>query len=228
MEGGLGDGVGHLGGDALHVVGVHVLELVQVVQGPVHALLPHGAAGGVLHALDILVDLLTLDALQVVAHAHVEHEAVGVAQAQFLGQQLAGEPALHVLVKGLGHVQLGGPLAVVALVVGGDAGLGHALGELIAVHDLHRLELKEPGTGGVGGHQVLGQLGVGTGGGAVGGLDLLLEHGQGLAVVVAHQLGHAEDGALALVLGQDPVHQVGKGNGAHNVAHTIRPPNLIR
>ena len=71
-----------------------------VYKRQVHALLPHGAGGGVLHALDVLVDLLALDTRQVVAHAHVEHEAVGIAQTQLLGQQLAGKPALHVLVIG--------------------------------------------------------------------------------------------------------------------------------
>ena len=37
-----------------------------------------------LHLLDERVDLLRLDACQIIAHAHVEHETVGISQAQFL------------------------------------------------------------------------------------------------------------------------------------------------
>ena len=167
VEGGLGDGVGDPGGDGLHKVPIHLLELIQVGRAPVRALLPDLGVGGVLHALDIPVDLLALDTLQVVAHRHIEHKAVRGAQAQLTGEQLAGPPRFDVLGKGLGDGQFRGPLAVVALVGGGDTGLVHALGQLLAVHDLHGLQLEEPGPGGVGGDDVLGQLGVGAGGGAV-------------------------------------------------------------
>ena len=44
------------------------------------ALLENGFAGGVLHPGEILVNLRPSDALQVVAHGHVEDEAVGVPQ----------------------------------------------------------------------------------------------------------------------------------------------------
>ena len=224
VEGGLGDGVGHVGGDAPDIGLVHLLKPVQIGQGPVHALPPHLGTGGVLHPLDVGVHLGTLDALEIVAHAHVEHKAVGIAQFQLLCQQLAGEPRLDVLGEGLGDVQLGGPLAVVALVRGGDAGFADALGQLLAVHHLHGLDLKEAAARGVGRDDVLGQLGVRAGGGAVGGLDLLLKDGQGLPVGVAHQLGHAEHGALGAVLAQNPVHQMGKGHGSHNIAHNGWPP----
>ena len=219
VEGGLGDGVGNMGGDGLHIGLVHLLKFVQVGQGPVHARLPHLGVRGVLHPLDVGVHLGALDALEIVAHAHVEHEAVGVAQLQLPGQQLAGKPRLHILGERLRHGELGRPLAVVALVGGGDAGLADALGQLLAVHDLHGLDLEEPAASGVGGHDVLGQLGVGAGGGAEGGLDLLVKDGQGLPVPPAGQLGHAEDGLGGAVLAQNPVHQVGKGHGSHNIAH---------
>ena len=219
MQRALGDGVGHAGGDAVHKGGVHLGEAGGVVQQPLPALVEHGGGGGVLHALDVGVHLGRLDALQIVAHRHVEHETVRVAQTQLLRQHMAGEPRLDVLVKGLGHRQLGGPLAVVALVPGGDAGLVHALGQLLAVHDLHGFQLKEPGTRRIGGHDVLGQLGVGAGGGAVGAFDLLVKNGQRLTVFVAHQLGHAKNGALLFVFGQCPVHQLAKGHGSHDITH---------
>ena len=98
---------------------------------------------------------------------YVEHKAVGIAQLQLLRQQLAGEPRLDVFGEGLGDVELGGPLAVVALVRGGDAGFADALGQLLAVHHLHGLDLKEAAARGVGRDDVLGQLGVRAGGGAV-------------------------------------------------------------
>ena len=47
------------------------------------------------------VDLLCLDARQVIAHGHVEDKAVGVAQAIHLGHDLQGAPGLHILLKGL-------------------------------------------------------------------------------------------------------------------------------
>ena len=215
----LGDGVGHAGGDAVHKGGVHLGEAGGVVQQPLPALVEHGGGGGVLHALDVGVHLGRLDALQIVAHRHVEHETVRVAQTQLLRQHMAGEPRLDVLVKGLGHRQLGGPLAVVALVPGGDAGLVHALGQLLAVHDLDGFQLEEPCAAHIGGHDVLGQLGVGTGGGAVGAFDFLVKNGQRLAVFVAHQLGHAKNGALLFVFGQCPVHQLAKGHGSHDITH---------
>ena len=124
------------------------------------------------------VDLVALDALQIIAHGHIEHEAVGIAQAVDLGHDLQGAPGLDILLKGLRDIQLRGPLAVVALVLRQDAGAVDAGGQLRAVHLLDGLELKEPGAGEVGGDDVLGQLGVGTGSGAEGGLDGLAEDGQ--------------------------------------------------
>ena len=221
VEGGLGDGGGHLGGDGLYIGRVHLPEPVQIGQGPVHTGIPNRRGGGVLHALDVGVDLFALNAGQVVPHRHIEHKTVRVAQIQLPGQQLAGEPRLDVLVVGLGHGELGGPLAVVALVLRRDAGLGHALAQRLAVHDLDRLEFKKAASGGVGRHQVLGQLGVGAGGGAVGGFDLLSKDGQGLAVDVADQLGHAEDAAVGAVFGQNPVHERTEGDGTHDVAHMM-------
>ena len=202
VEGGDGDGVGDPGGDG----GDQVLLPGEHLPQDLDALLEDGRPGGVHHLVEVLVDLGALDALQVVAHGHVEHEAVGLAQAADPGEDVAGTPGFHVLLVGLLDVELRGPLAVVALVLRQDAGPGDAGGQIRAVHLLHGLQLEEPGPGEVAGDDVLGQLGVGTRRRAEGGLDLLpAEDGQGLLP------GHVgpvdpEDGALLPVLRHDPVH----------------------
>ena len=198
VEGGLGDGLGHHGGEPLHKSGVHLGKLVQVLQRPLFTALEHGGAGGVHHLVDVLVNLGALDARQVIAHAHVEYKAAVAAQLQLPGEELAGKPGFDILLKGLGHSELGGPLAVIALIPGGDAGLVHALGQLLAVHDLHRFQLKEPGAGHIGGDDILRQLGVGTGGGPQGDLHLFPEHGP--LGPVDRPFGDAEHGAMTVVL----------------------------
>ncbi len=218
MEGGLRHGRRDMRAHGVNEGLVNVGKSTEVLAGPRVALRPDGRAARVLHVLDVGVDLGALDALEVVADAHVEDEAVGVAQPELAGDELAGPPGLDVLVLRLGHGQLGRPLAVVALVLGNDAGLGHALRELLAVHDLDGLELEEARAGHVGGNDVLRELAVRAGGRAEGRLDLLGEDGLG-AALVAVGLADAEDRALLGVLGQDPVHKLGKRNGPHDVAH---------
>ena len=155
VKGGLGDGVGDAGRDGVNKGLVNVVKEAQVGARPGNGLLELRLLGGVHHLVDEAVHLGGLYALQVIAHGHVEDEAVRVSQAQLARQQLAGNPGLHVLRVGLRHGQLRGPLAVVALVGGQDAGLVDAGGKLRAVHLLHGLELKEAGARHVGGDDVL-------------------------------------------------------------------------
>ena len=219
VQGGLGDGVGDACRDGLDKRGVDMLKLVQVGERPCAALVPDVRAAGVLHALDVGVDLGALDALQVIAHGHVKDKAIRAAQAVLASDEVAGEPCLHVLGKGLRNLELGRPLAVVALVLRHNAGLVHTLGELLAVHNLNGLELKEAGTGHVGCHDVLGQLRVGAGGRAKRSLDALVKNGKRALLVGRDHLAHAKDGALSLVLLDDPVHQLRKRDRPHDVAH---------
>ena len=214
VEGGHGDAAGHPGGDGVDEGGLLGEQLLEHLL----ALAEDGGAAGVHHTVDIGVDLLALDALQVIAHRHIEHEAVGVAEAVDLAEDLQSAPGLDILVHGLGHGQLRGPLLVIALVVGQDAGAGHTGGQISAVHLLNGLYLEEPGAGRIGGDDVLGQLAVGTGGGAEGGLDALAEDGQALAGGVV-LLMHAEHVAAAGVLGDYPIHQRFEGNGIHFLGH---------
>jgi hypothetical protein len=211
VEGGDGDAVGDPGADGIDERGLggeHLLE-------DALALLIDGSLGGVLHLVEVLVDLGTLDALQVVAHGHIEDETVRVTQAVDLGQDFAGEPGLDVLLIGLGHIELGGPLAVIALVLRQDAGTVDAGGQLRAVHLLDGLQFEEPGSGEVGGDNVLGQLGVGACGGTEGGLDLLpAKDGEGLLPCHVGAV-NTEDGTFPVVLGGEPVHQFLKRNGDH-------------
>ena len=76
VQGRLGDGVGDACRDGLDKRGVDMLKLVQVGERPCAALVPDVGAAGVLHALDVGVDLGALDALQVITHGHVEDKAV--------------------------------------------------------------------------------------------------------------------------------------------------------
>ena len=75
VEGGDGDGVGDPGGDG----GDQVLLSGEHLPQDLDALLEDGRPGGVHHLVEVLVDLGALDALQVVAHGHVEDKAVGLA-----------------------------------------------------------------------------------------------------------------------------------------------------
>ena len=220
MQRGLGDGVGDARRDGLDKRGVDMLKLVQVSERPRAALVPNLGAAGVLHALDVGVDLGALDALEVIAHGHVEDKAVRAAQTVLASDQVAGKPCLHVLGKGLRNLELGRPFAVVALVLSHDAGLVDALGELLAVHNLDGLELKEARTGHIRGHDVLGQLRIGTGSRAKRSLDALVKNGKRTLLVGRDHLTHAKDGVLGLVLLDDPVHQLRKRDRPHDVAHS--------
>ena len=210
VEGGHRHGSGHMGSDRVDIIAFSREELLQNSD----ALLEDGRLGGVHHAVQEGVDLLTLDACQVIAHGHVEHESVGIAQTIDFCHDLQGAPGLHILLESLLDIQLRGPLAVVALILRQNAGAVDAGGQICAVHLLDGLQLEEPGAGEIAGNDVLGQLGVGAGGGAEGGLDGLAEDGQLLHAGLVG-LVDAEHGAVPAVFGGDPGHQFPKGNGGH-------------
>ena len=152
--------------------------------------------------------------------AHVEDKAVLPAQGELLGQQVEEEPGLYVLIKGLLHGELGAPLAVVALVLGEDAGLRDV--QVLAVDYLHGLELEHAAAADVGRGDVLRELGVRARRGADGGLEETAHEGRGAQSAVAAgavELLAAEDGAALLPLAEDPVQQVPEGDTVHTVAH---------
>ena len=220
MKGGDGDGVGDLAGQAVDKVGLAGIEPAE--DGL--ALAVDGRFGGIHHFGDELVDLLALDAGQVIAHRHVEDEAVGIAQAIDLGENLQCKPGLHILLVCLGDIELRGPLAVIALILGQDARTVDAGRQLRAVHLLDGFQLKESRAGKVGGNDVLRQLGIGAGGGAKGRFNILpAEDGQ---LLLPCEVGtvDTEGGALPLKLRGQPVHQLGKGNGDHPFTHDFLPP----
>ena len=210
VEGGEGDRAGNPGGDGVDGI---LFSREQLMENG-DALLKDRCFGGVHHAVQEGVHLLTLDALQIVAHGHIEHKAVGIAQTVQLGHDLAGAPRLHVFLKGLRDGQLRGPLAVVALVLRQNTGAVDAGGQLRAVHLLNGFQLKEPGAAEVACHDVLGQLGVWASGGAEGRFDGLSENGQGLAAGMEGAM-NAEHGAFTVIFSSDPVHQLPEGNGGH-------------
>ena len=172
------------------------------------------------HVVDVAVDLHTLDALEVVADGHVEHEAVGIAEAIDLGENLQRAPRLDILVLRLPNLQLGRPLLIVAFVRGQNAGTRHAAGQLFAVHLLDGLDLEEARTGHVGRDDVLCQLAVRAGGRSERRLDALTEDGERLARGVIRHV-NAEDLALAGVFCDDPVHQRPERDRIHSFRHEI-------
>ena len=217
MEGGYRHAVADAGGSRPDVP----VKLGEQLAAHLHALPEYGSVGSVPDALYELIHLRGLYARQVVADACVEHEAVLGAQAVKPADYAYCEPSLDVLVKGLGNIQLGGPLAVVALVLGPYAGAVDAGGKVVAVHLLYSLELKEAGAGIVCGHYILCKLGVRACGGAEGGLQLFFEQGKGLAVLFYIGRVYAEDGAEVVVLLLYPGHKLLKGYGSHSFAHDL-------
>ena len=223
VEGGFRDGAGDTGGNTGDVRFIHVLEAVQMVPGPFDAE-PEGVRILRLdQAVDEGVDFGALNARQVVAHRHVEHKGVRIAEAEFLRQQLAGHPGLDILREGLRHIQLRGPFAVIALVAGGDAGLADAPSQLRAVHGLDGFQLEEAGAGSIGGDDILGQLGVRAGGRAEGRFDFFPEDRQGAAGCVFDRISHAEEAAGFPVFFQGPGHQAAERHGPHDIAHRFSP-----
>ena len=84
-------------------------------------------------------------------------------------------PCLDVLIVRLLYGKLGGPLAVVALVLGVDARTRYTARQLLAVHDLYGLQLKESRAAYIRRNDVLSHLGVRARGGAERYLELLAE-----------------------------------------------------
>ena len=193
---------------------VHILEQRQTAHCRIKALLPEGTLSGVLHGVEEIVDDAALYTRQVIAHTEVELEAV--VPAELPGKKLDGDIGFYVLLHGLPDGELGGPLGVVGLVFHIDAGLYDA--QLLAHQYLHRFKLKDTGAGGKGGENVLGQLGVGAGGGTHGDRHLLARHRHG----AGNQLcvdGHIEQALVPLVFGDYGLQQGLKGNASHFVAH---------
>ncbi len=138
-----------------------------------------------------------------------------------LRHDLQGEPRLDILVERLHDLQLRGPLLIVALVVGQNAGAGDAGGQIGAVHLLDGFHFKEARARHVRGDDVLRQLAVGAGRGAERGFNALAEDGERLGRVGDPALVHAEDLASLLPLCEDPVHQAAERNGIHFLRHGI-------
>ena len=214
MHGGQGHQLTDVGVKAPDKGLVYILEQRQTAHCRIKALLPEGTLSGVLHGVEEIVDDAALYARQVIAHTEVELEAV--IPAELFGKELDGYVGFYVLLHGLPDGELGGPLGVVCLVFHIDAGLYNA--QLLAHQYLHRLQLKDSGPGGKGGEYVLGQLGMGAGGGAHGDRHLFACHRHG----AGHQLcmdGHIEQALVPLVFGDYRLQQGLKGNASHFVAH---------
>ena len=214
MHGGQGHQLTDVGVKAPDKGLVYIFEQGQAANRRIQALLPEGALARILHGVEKIVDDAALYARQVIAHTEVELEAV--VPAELPGKKLDGDIGFYVFLHGLPDGELGGPLGVVCLVFHVDAGLYNA--KLLAHQYLHRLQLEDAGSGGKGGEYVLGQLGVGTGGGAHGDryLPACYCHGAG------HQLcmyGYVEQALVPFVFGDHSLQQGFKRNASHFIAH---------
>jgi len=211
----------------VEVLAGEVGELVEVLLDPVAALTEDRRARGVDHGVDEGVDLVVLDPLEVIADADVEPHLVDRAESELLAQHGDREVRLDVLVVRLGDGELGGPLAVVALVLGLDARLGHCFAQLFAVDLLDGLQLHEPGARQVGDEDVVGQLGLRPRGRAHGRCQSVAEgvrdEATGLGAPELALL-HPEDRTAAAKLLARPEHQMAKGQWPHQVAHTRSSP----
>ena len=222
VEGGEGDRVGDVRGEPGEVVSAEALEPVQVGLQPGERLAVRGGGGGVPEALEEAVDEGGADALQVVADGRVVRDVVAVADPEFHGEHADRDVGADVLVKGLADRELGGPLAVEALVLRVDARLGDGGADRLPVHHLHGLQLDEAGAGEVGRDDVGGELGVGAGGRAdwrgervVHGIVDGPARGR-----VEHVLGtEPEHCPVRAVLLEGPGHERAEREWTHQVAH---------
>ena len=219
VERGERNGAGNIGGDR----GDEVLFLGEELGQDFFTFLELRGLARVHHVVDIGVDLAALDAVQVVADGHIEHEPVGIAEAVDLAHDLERAPGLDVLVLRLLHGQLGRPLLVVALVSGEDTGAGNTGGKLRTVHFLHGLDLEKARAGGIGRDDILRKLAVGAGGGAKRCFDALAEDRQAFAACVI-VLMNAEHIAALRVFARHPVHQRVERNGIHFFRHCFFLP----
>ncbi len=186
-------------GEARRVVEVAVLRQL----GGQLPAQPRDDVAGVAHAADERLHALGLDALEIVADAHVEHGgAVAGRERQHLLEDADQHRALDVLVERLLELELLRPLDVVADGLHVDAGTR----DLELVEDLHRLQLEHPAAAEPGQHQVLRHLRVRAGGGAERRRrGVLVEADLEAPLAIAEEelpLGQIEDGSLLFELAQ--------------------------
>ena len=189
------------------------------LKGYSHSVLEHLCLRSVLHAVDVCIHFVLLDALEVITYGHVEHETVRITKSEFFSEDLADEPRLYIFVKRLMYIELCRPLAVVAFVVSSDARLCDTGSEVRTIHVLNCLEFEEPGAGYIGRDDILGQLCVRAGRRSVRRLDLFIEDRERLTVCVFHHLGNTENAFAFAVLLKYPVKKVLIRHRSHNVTH---------
>ena len=157
------------------------------------------------HVVDKGIDLLGLDALQVIAHADVELVAHRASQPVFLCHKSKQKPCLDIFVLSLGHVELRRPLTVVALILRQDTGLVDACRKLRSVHDLYGLQFEETASRIVGCRDILRQLAVWACRRADGRLQLPSEDGLCLSLICHIGAVYSKYGSFFVMLCPNPV-----------------------
>ncbi len=172
------------------------------------------------------------DALEVVSDRDVENVGAGDTphhrpQLRPPTEHVEHHPGLRVLAQRLLERELLAPLDVVSLTLHVHA----RPVDVEPVEYLHRLALEHPCTGQPGEHEVLGELGVGTGGGTDRGggppsphLDGQIVGGIGLVEPPGWQV---EDAVACLPLAGDPAQQHPEGQwGERRTSHADQRPSL--
>ena len=222
MKSGLRDRIGNAARYGLDKCPVHALELTffKGCKCRFAAGFENGRTRRVLHALDIAVDFLCLNAFQVVTDGHVEHKRVRIAEPEFHCNQLTNEPAFYILFKSFFHRQFRGPLAVIALIACRDTGLRDTGGKFAPIHFLHGLQFKKSGARGIGSDDILGELGIRPCSRSEGRFDLPVKNGQRGLSGQFYDFGHTEDAALFPVFFQNSPEQLFDRDRSHDITHS--------
>ena len=173
----------------------------------------------ILHTLDECVHLLGLDACQIIAHTDIELIAVHTSKSVFLRHERKQEPCLDVLLLRLRHIELCGPLTVIAFVIRLNTGLIHTCGKLGPVHDLHRLQFEEPAPCIVGCRNILRKLAVRACRRSDRRLKPASEDGLRLLTVRRIRSMYSKYRILLVMLSPNPVQQLFKRHTCHNITH---------
>ena len=139
-----------------------MLKLIHMVKKPCSALLKYFCIPGFLHAVDKSINLFFFNSCKIIAYGNIKLEAVCSSKTKLLCHYMKNKPCFNIFSHSLRHIELCGPLAVIAFVLCQDTRTVNAGCQLIAVHFLNSFQLKESCSCIIGSHNILSQLCVGA------------------------------------------------------------------
>ena len=129
-------------------------------------------------------------------------------------------PGFHIFLISLSDLQLGGPLAVVALILGNNTWLRHTGRKLTSVHLLDRLELEPGRSRQIRSHQILCQLGIWPGCRSEHGLDLLVKD-RIMLIISLENLRNSKDAPALFILPDRPRQKLSVRDQSHQITHIL-------